>query len=267
MTDLRLERLNQNVLSMLDLEDLISDDLNGLDPQALAALPNGFGAMIDAHREELLGYLRSAGVDPGVTRRTASAVGARPFTGVVGAAGPRSATVAALFAELSYAAVGYAALFELSLKLFDEDLRDIAPRHMQTHRDAAFSLAAHLSRIIADELAEDHLQCQCICPMCSLGACGCVEVGREEAAGIAPTREAAPPEGGFILEPPRSGSQLSEAGIMAGDVLLAIDGQPVQTIQDIQDTIRKHRPGERVRLLIAHGDSDREIEVTHISDY
>ncbi len=54
---------------------------------------------------------------------------------------------------------------------------------------------------------------------------------------------------------------------MAGDVLLAIDGQPVQTIQDIQDTIRKHRPGERVRLLIAHGDSDREIEVTHISDY
>ncbi len=116
MTDLRLERLNQNVLSMLDLEDLISDDLNGLDPQILAALPNGFGAMIDAHREELLGYLRSAGVDPGVTRRTASAVGARPFTGVVGAAGPRSATVAALFAELSYAAVGYAALFELSLK-------------------------------------------------------------------------------------------------------------------------------------------------------
>lgn len=54
---------------------------------------------------------------------------------------------------------------------------------------------------------------------------------------------------------------------MAGDVLVAIDGQPVQTVRDIQDAIRKHRPGERVRLLVARGDSDREIQVTHISDY
>ncbi|MDA8262829.1 MAG: PDZ domain-containing protein [Actinomycetota bacterium] len=267
MTDLRLERLNQNVLSMLELENLIGGNLNGLDPRVLAALPNGFAVMIDAHREALLGYLRSAGVDPGVTRPTTSAVRASPFPGGVGAAGDRSATAATLFAEVSYAAVGYAALFELSLKLFDKDLRDIAPRHLRTYRDAASSLAAHLARIMADELAEDDLECQCICPMCSLGACGCVEVGRQEAAGIALTEADAPSEGGFILEPPRKGSQLREAGIVAGDVLSAIDGESVRTIQDIQDAIRRHRLGERVRLLITHGDSDLEVEVTHISDY
>jgi S1-C subfamily serine protease len=124
-----------------------------------------------------------------------------------------------------------------------------------------------LAQTVAGELAGDGLECQCVCPMCSLGACGCVGLGHHVAISPLAPPDSAAPDSGFTLESPRTGSQLAAAGVVAGDRLLAVDDEAVAAVLDIQAAIRKHNIGESVQLLIAHGDSTRRIEVTHVSDY
>jgi S1-C subfamily serine protease len=73
---------------------------------------------------------------------------------------------------------------------------------------------------------------------------------------------------GFGLQSPKPESELARAGVRGGDRLLAVDGQEVRFVADIQAGIRKHALGEEVRLLVQR-DSEpaREIGVRHVSDY
>jgi S1-C subfamily serine protease len=88
-----------------------------------------------------------------------------------------------------------------------------------------------------------------------------VEVWREAMAS-----ESALP--GFGLQPPKPESELARAGVRGADRLLAVDGQEVRSVADIQAAIRKHALGEEVRLLVQRGAGPaREIGVRHVSDY
>jgi len=49
---------------------------------------------------------------------------------------------------------------------------------------------------------------------------------------------------------------------VGGDVILAVEGQPVKSSEDVIREIRKRRPGERVRLKILRGKRTEEIVVT-----
>jgi S1-C subfamily serine protease len=56
--------------------------------------------------------------------------------------------------------------------------------------------------------------------------------------------------------------------VRGADRLLAVDGQEVRSVADIQAAIRKHALGEEVRLLVQRGAGPaREIGVRHVSDY
>ena len=58
------------------------------------------------------------------------------------------------------------------------------------------------------------------------------------------------------------GSPADEAGLGAGDVITAIDGQEVANPQQLSAAIAEHRPGDRVTLsVLRSGDSEQEIEV------
>lgn len=173
------------------------------------------------------------------------------------------------FAAFNYAALGYAALFEMSLRLYVPALREIAPQHLEDYAQAARAVNHVIASVVAWELLQDDLSCSCICPMCTVGACGCVfactstiaEVWQEAALAVD-----SPP--GLLLQAPRPGSQLLLAGVQGGDRLLEIDGQPVQKPMDGLVAIRRHAIGEEVRLRIMDSSGEgRDIIVRHLSDY
>lgn len=154
----------------------------------------------------------------------------------------------------------------MSLRLYVPTLRELAPQHLQDYAQAVNHIIAP---VVAWELLQDDLGCNCICPMCTMGVCGCVsactawidEVWQE--AALAADR---PP--GFLLQAPRPGSQLGLAGAQGGERLLEVGGQPVQNFYDIQTAIRRHAIGEEVCLrVVGASDGVRDIIARHLGDH
>jgi PDZ domain len=226
-------------------------------------------AAIEGHGESLRSQL---GVSPGsVTAPVGSPIGDFIDSTLPGRGRTQllSNNLRADFAAFNYAALGYAALFEMSLRLYVPALREIAPQHLQDYAQAARAVNHVIASVVAWELLQDDLACSCICPMCTLGACGCVsactitidEVWQDAALAVD-----SPP--GFLLQAPRPGSQLLLAGVQGGDRLLEIDGQPVQKPMDGLAAIRRHAIGEEVRLRIMDSSGEgRDIIVRHLGDY
>jgi hypothetical protein len=99
--------------------------------------------------------------------------------------------------------LSYAILYEVALRLYEPRLREMAPEHLKAHADAALSTARLLPDVVAWQLVQEGLHCACICPMCGLGACGCVAYATETL--IAAWRDAAPIESeppGFVSKLP-----------------------------------------------------------------
>ena len=220
--------------------------------------------MIEGHRDALESYLQGRGeaVDP-----TPSMVR------VLVDDGEHPQVVSDIlrndYTSFTFAAISYAALFELALRLYDPALRQLAPTHLHAYTEAAQTINQIIISTVADELAAVGLECRCVCPMCSMGACGCVSLGQATLSAAwheaTPADETAP---GFPIQPPRSGSPLALAEIRGGDRLLEVDGQRVDSIGEIQAAIRKHPIGDDVQLLLQRGsNSPWEIQVKHVGDY
>ncbi|MFL5680685.1 MAG: S1C family serine protease [Chloroflexota bacterium] len=52
------------------------------------------------------------------------------------------------------------------------------------------------------------------------------------------------------------------AGIQAGDVITAIGGVQVNTVEDLLGALRKHRPGEKVDVRVVRGSDEQTISAT-----
>ena len=226
-------------------------------PEALSTI-EGFRQMVGAQRDRMAAYLESIGVKGRVPSGFTFPSGA-------GAAGAlRRVSVA-----FSHGAVSYAMLVEMAFRLYEPSLRKIAPEHLKGYARATSAVNGLLPTVVARELSQEGLHCACVCPMCGAGACGCVAVGT--AIVMTAWQEAtvpAPALPGFSLQPPRPESELARAGIQGGERLLAMDGNEVHSIWDIQGAFRKHVIGEEVRLLVQReSDAAREVVVRHVSDY
>jgi hypothetical protein len=269
MADQRGQETLRRVTELLALESDLEAAV-GAQRQAMHAYPEAaaaverFHAMITGQRDDLRSYLesRGEGADP-------TPSGVRAFVGD----GPHPQAVSDIlrndYTAFTYAAISYAMLVELAFRLYDPDLRALAPKHLNGYAEAAQTINQLIITTVADELAAVGLECHCVCPMCSMGACGCVSLGNAMLSAAwhetAPAEEAEP---GFPLQPPRSGSPLALAGIQRGDRLLEVDGQHVDSIGEIQAAIRKHPIGDDVQLLVQCGSaSTRDIQVKHVGDY
>jgi hypothetical protein len=218
--------------------------------------------MVQTHRDQLATYLKdSGGAEPSeeTTSPQSTSKEATALSGVL-----RDLCLA-----FHQCAVSYAMLYEVALRLYEPRLREIAPKHLKAHADAALSTMRLLPGVVAWQLARDGLHCACICPMCGLGACGCVALGTQTLT--AAWRDAAPTESGppgFVLQPPKPESELARAGVQGGELLLAVDGQQVRALAEIQAAIRKHTLGDDVRFLVQRAsESPRGLNVRHVSDY
>ena len=264
--DVRLRALCGAVAELIAFEGNLEARLEGerevvrAYPEALAALEH-FRPTVHAQRERLVSYLEGiGGAEVG-----AATPGGLPFHPAAGI----SAALRGVCVAFNHGAISYAMLYEMALRLYEPALREIAPEHLEVYVDAASTLYRLLPAVVAWELAQDGLQCSCICPMCGLGVCGCVSFGTQVL--IETWREALADESefpGFALQPPKPESELARAGVQGGDRLLAVDGQDVRSVRDIQVAIRKHALGEEVRLLVQRGSQPAgEIVIRHVSDY
>jgi hypothetical protein len=218
--------------------------------------------MVLTHRDQLAAYLKDSGVaEP--SRETASPQST-----------PREATaLSEVLRDLCLAfhrlALSYAMLHEVAARLYEPRLREIAPEHLKAYVDASLSTARLLPEVVARQLARDGLHCACTCPMCGLGACGCVDWGTQTL--IDAWRDAAPTESeppGFVLQSPRPESELARAGVQSGDLILAVDGHQVHGRVEVQAALRKRTLGDEVRFLTQRGsESPREFIVRHAGDY
>jgi len=173
----------------------------------------------------------------------------------------------------AYGAVGEAAgaaasLFTTGRLMFEGAACDLAVDRMKTYAQVTKALNALLPQVVGWELREEGLACHCICPMCGLGACGCIWASLHNidlawgGAGLAE-----PDERGILLRsPPRPGSQLAAAGVQQWDRVVAVDDQAVRSPAELQTALRRHAIGEEVRLRIDRDGESREVVVHHASD-
>lgn len=266
-TDLRFQSIRRTVAELVALEAEVAGRLEQAQqlssgyPDAIATIRR-LQPMVQTHRDQLGFYLK----DTGEAEPSGESAGPQPASREVTAF---SEALRDLSLAFQRCALSYAMLYEMALRLYEPRLREIAPKHLKAHADAALSTARLLPGVVARQLAQDGLLCACICPMCSIGACGCVDLGTQtlhSAWSDAASTKSEPP--GFVLQDPSPESQLARAGVQGGELVLSVDGQHVGDFWETQVAIRKHALGDEVRFLMQRGsETPREVKVRHISDY
>ncbi len=265
--DLRLMVIRRSVAEVVAFEGEVAGRLERAQqlssgyPDALAAIQR-LQPMVQTHRDQLASYLKDSGGAEPSGETTSPQDASREATAL-------SEVMRDLCLAFHHLALSYGMLYEVALRLYEPRLREIAPEHLKAHAGAALSTARLLPGVVAWQLAQDGLHCACTCPMCGLGACGCVSIGTESL--IDAWRDAAPTESkppGFVFLPPKRESELARAGVQGGELVLAVDGQQVRGRQEVQDALRKRTVGDEVRFLIQRGsESPRELIVRHAGDY
>lgn len=72
---------------------------------------------------------------------------------------------------------------------------------------------------------------------------------------------------GALVRSVTAGGPADKAGIKVGDIIVAVDGEPLSSERDLRTVIRSHRPGDRVELTVirpgdmVRGRAERKIEV------
>ena len=71
------------------------------------------------------------------------------------------------------------------------------------------------------------------------------------------------PKGVYIGEVVK-GSAADKAGIHKGDVLLQIDSTKINSFAILQETVSRHRPGDKANVLVLRDGKEKDIEVTFL---
>ncbi len=170
--DLRSQVIRRTVAELVAFEGEVAgrleraQQLSSGHPDALAAIQR-LRPMVQRHRDQLTTYLKECGGAEPSGEMTSPLSASRESNAL-------SEALRDLCLAFHNCALGYAMLFEVALRLYEPRLREIAPRHLKAHTDATLLTARLLPGVVAWQLAQDGLHCACICPMCGLGACGCV---------------------------------------------------------------------------------------------
>jgi putative serine protease PepD len=67
---------------------------------------------------------------------------------------------------------------------------------------------------------------------------------------------------GAVVSTVKADTPASKAGLKAGDVITAIDGDPVANADDLTAKINAHKPSQKVTLSVERGGKSLSIDVT-----
>jgi S1-C subfamily serine protease len=85
--------------------------------------------------------------------------------------------------------------------------------------------------------------------------------GQELTADIAQAQGLSAQSGVLVAEVVDGGPAAS-AGLQAGDVITAIDGQAIATFAQLSDQITNHKPGDTIKVTVSRGGQERQPTVT-----
>ncbi len=165
-----------------------------------------------------------------------------------------------LYTSLGKAAFGYAFLHTVAHRFYDGPAdgttADLAEKHLRDYAQAIGRINQVTSDFVVQGQSRSGDECRCQCPACAVGICLCAPHGTITVNKA--WRDALPPEaqGNLWLRLPRRGSPADRAGLRARDVILAVDGQQIQTIADLQAAIRKHQPGDSIQLRVKRSSGE-----------
>ena len=69
-------------------------------------------------------------------------------------------------------------------------------------------------------------------------------------------------DSGVLVDEVVDGSPADEAGLERGDVIVRLDGSPIEFVEDIFSELREHEPGDEVTLTVLRDGERRQVEVT-----
>ena len=58
------------------------------------------------------------------------------------------------------------------------------------------------------------------------------------------------------------GAPADQAGLQAGDVITAADGQPITSMSELVSAVWEHAPGDTLKLTIERNDKTQDLSVT-----
>jgi serine protease Do len=68
--------------------------------------------------------------------------------------------------------------------------------------------------------------------------------------------------GGALVDQPRPHSPAAEAGIKVGDVITAVDGQPIKDPRTLVQTVGNEAPGTHVKLTVLRDNETKTVDLT-----
>jgi S1-C subfamily serine protease len=71
-----------------------------------------------------------------------------------------------------------------------------------------------------------------------------------------------PDGGGVRITQVMSGSPADDAGLKGGDIITAIDGRSVKSVDDVQSALENKSPGDKVTFSVRRDDQEEEVAVT-----
>ncbi|MCS7018021.1 MAG: trypsin-like peptidase domain-containing protein [Cytophagales bacterium] len=67
---------------------------------------------------------------------------------------------------------------------------------------------------------------------------------------------------GIYVSEVNQGSGAADAGIKPGDIILSVDGKEMNTVANLQELIARHRPGDRVEVIVERQGEQKKFRVT-----
>ncbi|WP_370324721.1 S1C family serine protease [Euzebya sp.] len=69
-------------------------------------------------------------------------------------------------------------------------------------------------------------------------------------------------ESGAVIAQVQDGSAADEAGVRRGDIVVAVDGEPVESIADLSVAVQTHDPGDTISLDVVRGGEELTLDAT-----
>jgi Do/DeqQ family serine protease len=67
---------------------------------------------------------------------------------------------------------------------------------------------------------------------------------------------------GVLIVKAKPGGAAQQAGIVDNDVILSVDGSVVNSVPELQEQVGKHRPGDKLNILVKRGGKKKQFTVT-----
>lgn len=178
---------------------------------------------------------------------------------------PLTTSIQRVHTAFDSAIVGYSILQLLALRHRDNYLAgdgntaDLAVAHYQNYLGVMSKINTLLHDVVVWELDKDGIFCRCTCPCCDLGVCLCAPSSRSDLNDAWGTASPDINRTGVYVYPPRPESAAAAAGLSAGDVIEAVDGDELESLWTLHDVVESCQTGAAMKFRVRRQSGDNTL--------